>query len=742
MHRYLMTGLCLFFWGHQVISQGDGPSKVLVAKGHIQLNTQKWARGCDGFAAGGWHSLAIHPDGQAFAWGKNNDGQCEVPGGLGALSKVSAGFNHSCALTTSGNVVSWGNDEVEPPPALSQVSDLSSGRDFTCAVHAPSGTVTCWGENDSGQLDAPEDLEGVKSIHCGQSFVIAVHEDATFTAWGSNDYNQLVPPSDMPPYVHKIATGHNHALALAFNGEVWAWGRNLDLELAIPSNLGRVRSIAAGLAYSAALSDDTLRIWGRWNWPKPEYTRAERMKIRDIHGGAEHLIVEFLDGTFESWGSSEFGGNLDYVECLQIETVYPGLSHHALVDTSGDFVSLGNQESNQHLISSSVTGAISGGENFSLGIRNSGYLSKWGTYNGYINLSSDAGFERVSAGKYHAIALKGNGELHGMGFNNYGQISNLPSQALSATTTPNATAVVKTDGTLYVTGSHSWGSAPTDLPAMAIIDGCEDHLAGLTADGLLYAWGTSCGEACNNLSTDAFEQVHVLNGATISVRSDSSLFVAGEPSFLEINNWNRVHEIQSANNQLLAVIENNFAPYALVESLPDWIVCEGDSDSLRIDEFFEDREDEVLTFSLMNNNNGWSEISLNNNCIFLDASTPGTGDLTLQIVARDSEGLEATLDLVIEEKSNPKWAQPDLYLTTERIPECRAHFPIQHHSPLMVTIADIFVFGPSTENEDGFYDMDTPVLIPGTYRLSQLSDVHGCHSDDEYVLKFPVARSQ
>jgi hypothetical protein len=60
----------------------------------------------------------------------------------------------------------------------------------------------------------------------------------------------------------------------------------------------------------------------------------------------------------------------------------------------------------------------------------------------------------------------------------------------------------------------------------------------------------------------------------------------------------------------------------------------------------------------------------------------------------------------------------------------------------MVTIADIFVFGPSTENEDGFYDLDTPVLIPGTYRLSQLSDVHGCHSDDEYVLKFPVARSQ
>lgn len=88
-----------------------------------------------------------------------------------AVTKVSAGYNHTCVIA-SARVHCWGNNDngqlgngtttdstvpvavtVSSASALSnkEVIDVSAGYYFTCALSS-DGSVACWGRNDSGQL--------------------------------------------------------------------------------------------------------------------------------------------------------------------------------------------------------------------------------------------------------------------------------------------------------------------------------------------------------------------------------------------------------------------------------------------------------------------------------------------------------------------------------------------------------------------------------------------------------------
>lgn len=737
-----LSALALLSSLDSICQEGGAANTVFVAEGDIRLNASEWERGCHSFTAGGWHSLAQSPNGEIIAWGNNALGQTTPPANLTGVSKLVAGFGHSSALLQDGSVVNWGDPLGDPPADLESASDLAAGFQFSCAVTGPENGVTCWGNNDAGQLYVPADLAGAASVHCGGSFAYVILEDRSIVGWGSNLNGQLNLPSTLPPYIHKLSLGHNHVLALGYNGQLWAWGRNLNLELAIPQNMGVVRSIAAGLGYSAALSDDTLQVWGRWNWAKPEYTALQCKEIQDIHGGAEHLVVEFKDGTFEAWGSSEFAGNLDYAECLEIAEVYPGLSHHTLRSKSGEFVSVGSRESNQHIISSTVTGKIAGGESFSIGVRSNGRVAIWGNASGYFMTPSESGFVEVDAGHFHAVAIRENGDLFSMGFNQYGQIQDLPTSALSASVAPNATAVVLTDGSLHTAGSYGWGDLPTDLPDLLAVDVCDDHIVALSAPGEMLAWGDDCGAACNNLPEGPFASVHAMNGLSAGLRADSTIAWSGDATFSGLNNWSKVHKLRAANLQMMGVIEHNFPPYALVNALPPRIICEGASDSLSIDGLFTDRENDELTYSLLNHNAPWVNIFLNeNNQIIFDGSSPGIGNLTLEIVATDSGGLWTSLGLVLEEKSNPTWHPPQFSLVSDRNPDAQANFPIQHHSPLTATIGGEVVHGPLiVPSITGLYDWKTPKLISGSYIVSDLVDIHGCRADGEYLVKLPSVR--
>jgi alpha-tubulin suppressor-like RCC1 family protein len=102
-------------------------------------------------------------------------------------------------LTVHGKVVCWGrndNGQCDVPADLDRVSAISCGWDFTAAL-SRDGVVRCWGQNSSGHCNIPADLGKVVSLSCGRLHVAALTEDGRLVCWGDNGSGQCTVSSDL-----------------------------------------------------------------------------------------------------------------------------------------------------------------------------------------------------------------------------------------------------------------------------------------------------------------------------------------------------------------------------------------------------------------------------------------------------------------------------------------------------------------------------------------------------------------
>jgi regulator of chromosome condensation (RCC1) repeat-containing protein/Regulator of Chromosome Condensation (RCC1) repeat protein len=125
----------------------------------------------------GWdHTCAVRAGGHLMCWGDNKFGEVgngnqsdqllpvDVSGLTSGVAAVSAGFDQTCALLTTGSVKCWGDNKTgelgdgtttshNTPvnvSGLSNVDSISAGANHTCAVTA--GAAKCWGANESGEI--------------------------------------------------------------------------------------------------------------------------------------------------------------------------------------------------------------------------------------------------------------------------------------------------------------------------------------------------------------------------------------------------------------------------------------------------------------------------------------------------------------------------------------------------------------------------------------------------------------
>ncbi len=391
------------------------------------------------------------------------------------MSPVSAGGNHTCAMTGSGGIECWGYNAngqvgdgttadkkapVDVSGLASGMAAVSAGGNHSCGLNN-SGGAKCWGRNNYGQLGNglksdtnknPVDVtglaSGVSAISAGSSHTCALTSLAGVKCWGYNSSGQLgtgnTADSLVPVDVSGLTSGVSDVSAYGFQtcvlttgGGVKCWGWNLYGQLGtgntvdslVPVDVSGLSSGVSALAttgyYACALTSlGGVKCWGynRYGQLGNGNTADSKVPV-EVSGLASGVIAIAAKGSntcaltstgaVKCWG---YNANGQLGNGTRVDSKVP-------VDVSG--------------LTSNVA-AVSAGEGHSCALMNSGAIKCWGK-NSYGELGNNvsqnfyvpgvvsgltAGMAGISAGDYHTCALTSSGAVKCWGYNYLGILGN------------------------------------------------------------------------------------------------------------------------------------------------------------------------------------------------------------------------------------------------------------------------------------------------------------------------------
>ena len=272
------------------------------------------------------HTCVILFDGRLKCWGDNTHGQVgpladlivgDTESELGpnldtvldGVSSVGGGWLHTCA-NQGWTVSCWGNNQygqIGGPATLASsraplTIDLPDGAVSNCVSNRTSyallrdATVSMWGahyDNSEGGIQTVPFSERVESIGCGTETVCAVLESGNVECWGTSEFTAAHPDpmridvgDRAGSRVVQVVHGGSHACVRHENGELRCWGNNIFGQLGEGHTDSRVGDLAANEDWEA------LDIGG---------------VVRVLSAGRDVTCAALVDGSAKCWGSSALG---------------------------------------------------------------------------------------------------------------------------------------------------------------------------------------------------------------------------------------------------------------------------------------------------------------------------------------------------------------------------------------------------------------------------------------------------
>ena len=315
-------------------------------------------------SAANQHTVALRPNGQAWAWGRGTNGRLGNGSTASSLSPISVvgGFTdwiqisanqHTIGIRANGQAWAWGlnsygqigdgtitgrSSPVSVVGGFTNWTQISAGYFHTAAIRT-NGQAWVWGRNSAGQLgtnnttnfSSPVSVVGGFTnwlqISAGAYHTVGLRTNGQLWSWGSNTWGQLgtgnytgfsSPVSVVGGFTDwaQVSAGNNHTAAVRANGQAWCWGINNYGQLGDNTFDGRTSprsvvggftdwvQISAGNNHTAAIrANGQAWCWGyNNNGQLGDGTTTSRLSPVSVVGGFTDW-VQISVGKFSTFGA-------------------------------------------------------------------------------------------------------------------------------------------------------------------------------------------------------------------------------------------------------------------------------------------------------------------------------------------------------------------------------------------------------------------------------------------------------